>query len=157
MSGLVVLVADLLVAILLVATILSSWRLSRRIALMKADEGSMRATIAELVTASAAAERAVAGLKATLAECDRDLAERIELAHRQTQDLGRAMSAGEKVMVSLERVFDSTRRAVSASPPPAAIPPEPDVPRGSGALQSALAAAQAVAERSARRLESRAA
>ena len=155
MSTLVVVSADLLVAVLLVATILSSWRLSRRIARLKADEEAMRTTIAELVSASTAAERAVAALRTTLADCDRDLGERIEMAHRQSQDLDRAMNAGEKVMGALERVFDTTRRAVNANPVPAA--PEPEAPRGGGALQAALAAAQAVAERSARRLESRAA
>ena len=52
MSTALVIVADVLVAILLVATIMSSVRLSRRIAGMKADEPAMRATIAELVAAT---------------------------------------------------------------------------------------------------------
>ncbi len=155
MNGFVVLVADLLVGILLVATIISSVRLSRRIARLKADEAAMRAIVAELVSATDGAERAVAGLRATIAECDRDLADRIEVARRHTQDLGRAMEAGEKVMGGLERVFDTTRRALQANPLPSAA--EPEETRGASALQAALAAAQAVADRSARRLESRAA
>ena len=155
MNGFVVIAADLLVGILLVATIVSSVRLSRRITRLKADEAAMRAVVAELVSATDGAERAVAGLRATIAECDRDLAERIERAQRQVQDLGRAMEAGEKVMGGLERVFDTTRRALQANPVPA--PAEPEDARGAGSLQSALAAAQALAERSARRLESRAA
>ncbi len=155
MNGFVVLVADLLVGVLLVATIISSVRLSRRIARLKADEAAMRAIVAELVSATDGAERAVAGLRATIAECDRDLADRIEVARRHTQDLGRAMEAGEKVMGGLERVFDTTRRALQANPLPTAM--EPEDTRGASALQAALAAAQAVADRSARRLESRAA
>ena len=155
MNNLVVLVADVLVGILLVATIVSSLRLSRRIARLKADEAAMRATIGELMAATEAAERAVAGLRTTLAECDRDLADRIDVAQRQAEALGRASAAGEKVMGRLDRVFDATRRALqSHQPPPAA---QPDGERGAGTLQAALAAAKAVADRSARRLESRAA
>ena len=45
MSLLVTLVADVLVAVLLVATIVSSVRLSRRIAKLKADETALRQTI----------------------------------------------------------------------------------------------------------------
>lgn len=82
MSLLVTLVADVLVAVLLVATIVSSVRLSRRIAKLKADETALRQTIGDLVTASATAERAIIGLRATLDECDRTLAERLGTAER---------------------------------------------------------------------------
>ena len=74
--------ADILVAILLVATIASSVRLSRRISRLKADEAALRTTIGDLVVASATAERAIAGLRATLDECDRTLAERLGTAER---------------------------------------------------------------------------
>ena len=155
MNGFVVLAADLLVGILLVATIISSVRLSRRITRLKTDESAMRSVVAELVAATDGAERAVAGLRAALAECDRDLADRMEMARQQTQDLGRAMEAGEKVMGGLERVFDTTRRALQANPLPNV--PEAEEPHGGGALQAVLKAAQTLADRSARRLESRAA
>ena len=155
MTGFVVLAADLLVGILLVATIISSVRLSRRITRLKTDESAMRSVVAELVAATDGAERAVAGLRAALAECDRDLAHHMEMARQQTQDLGRAMEAGEKVMGGLERVFDTTRRALQANPVPNA--PEVEDPHAGGALQAVLKAAQTLADRSARRLESRAA
>ena len=155
MNSTVVLLAEALVAVLLVATIISSVRLSRRIARLKADEAAMRATIGELLAATEAAERAVAGLRTTLAECDRDLADRIEVAQRQVQELGRASAAGEKVMGRLDRVFDATRRALHSHQGPPIAPAHDE--RGSPALQAAVAAAQAVADRSARRLESRAA
>jgi hypothetical protein len=155
MNGWVVLTADLLVGILLVATILSSVKLSRRITRLKADEASMRATIAELVAASDSAERAVAGLRSTLVECDRDLADRIEIAHRQAQELSRATAASEKIIGGLDRVFETTRRALETHPLGGS--PEPEREPGLSTLQATLAAAQAVAERSSRRLESRAA
>ena len=156
MSGYLVFMADVLVALLLVATILSSVRLSRRIANLKADEAAMRATIGELLAASDAAERAVAGLRTTVAECDRDLAERIEMAHRHAQDLGKVINAGEKVMGGIEHIVETTRRLAQAAPKPALME-EPEPPRAGSALRAALAAAQAVADRSARRVESRAA
>lgn len=155
MNGIVVVAADILVGILLVATIISSVKLSRRITRLKADESAMRATIGELVAATDAAERAVAGLRTTLAECDRDLSDRIDLAQRQSLELGRAMEAGERVVGRIERVFDATRRALHANPPP--VGSQPDEARASSGLQAAIAAAQAVADRSARRVESRAA
>jgi hypothetical protein len=155
MNAWVVLTADLLVGILLVATILSSVKLSRRIVRLKADEASMRATIAELVSASDSAERAVAGLRSTLVECDRDLADRIEIAHRQAHELSQATAASEKVMSGLDRLFETTRRAIETRS--LAGSPEPAREPGLNSLQATLAAAQAVAERSSRRLESRAA
>ncbi|HEX8417464.1 MAG TPA: DUF6468 domain-containing protein, partial [Methylobacterium sp.] len=87
MSLLVTLVADVLVAVLLVATIVSSVGLSRRIAKLKADEVALRQTIGDLVVASATAERAISGLRATLDECDRTLAERLGTAERYAADL----------------------------------------------------------------------
>jgi hypothetical protein len=65
------------------------------------------------------------------------------------------MEAGERVVGRIERVFDATRRALHANPPPVA--PQSDEARPSSGLQAAIAAAQAVADRSARRVESRAA
>ena len=82
MSLIVTLAADILVAILLVATIVSSVRLSRRITKLKADEAALRQTIGDLVMASSTAERAIVGLRATLDECDRTLADRLSTAER---------------------------------------------------------------------------
>ena len=59
-----------LVAILLMLTVGYCMLLNRRLKLLKADEQSLRATISELVTATEIAERAIAGLKVTVHECD---------------------------------------------------------------------------------------
>ena len=61
------------VAILLVLTIGYCMLLNRRLKLLKSDEHSLRATISELVTATDIAERAIAGLKLTVEECEVDL------------------------------------------------------------------------------------
>lgn len=156
MSSGFLLIADALVAVLLIVTIATSVRLSRRISTLRSDEQSMRSTIGDLMAATDSAERAVAGLRTTLGECDRALVERIGIAERQTEKLTKAIQAGESVMGGIGHIVDSTRRAVQAHgrgrPPPATA--EPDAGR---ALRSALAAAQAVADRSARRIEGRAA
>lgn len=156
MSGVLSFAADIMVAVLLVATIVTSVRLSRRIARLKADESSMRKTIADLVAATDSAERAVTGLRTTLLECDRALADRIGVAERQAEGLARTIKAGEAVMGGIGHIVDSTRRAVLS--PGRALPEPVRAEGGSGsALKHALAAAQAVADRASRRVGSRAA
>ena len=146
MSTALVIAADLLVAVLLVATIASSVRLSRRISGMKSDEAAMRSTIAELVSATETAERAVGGLRSSLSECDRNLVEKLGTAERYNKDLDRAVAAGESVLGRIEGIVEAMRRGV-ASPSGRA---EPAAGPGSDALKTVIASAQAVAERSAR-------
>lgn len=176
MSLLVTLSADILVAILLIATIVSSVRLSRRISRMKADEAGMRQTIGDLVVASATAERAVAGLRATLDECDRTLADRLATAERYAADLSAHVAAGETVIGRISAIVaqaggahgDVARPAprfadVSAHKGPQAVKPQtripaevPTSPNGER-LGAAAAAALAMSERALERLRSKAA
>lgn len=104
MSLLVTLIADALVATLLVATIVTSVRLSRRITRLKADESAMRQTIGDLVVASATAERAITGLRAALDECDRGLTERLEAAGRSAIELAQQVEAGDRVVARIARI-----------------------------------------------------
>ena len=69
-------------AILLIITIGYCMLLNRRLKLLKSDEQSLKATISELVTATEIAERAIAGLKETVRECDTTLGERLRGAER---------------------------------------------------------------------------
>lgn len=152
MNSIFAFAADLLVAILLVATIATSVRLSRRIAHLKADEAALRTTISDLMAASETAERAIGGLRATLGECDRTLAERLRAAERYGTDLADQVSAGEAIMTRIARIAETSRRAVEATEPAS------DCAAGTGDnLKAAVLAARAVAERSAQRRESRAA
>jgi len=151
MSPFVTLLADLLVAVLLCATIVSSVRLSQRITRLKADESAMRQTIAELVQASETAERAIAGLRTTLGDCDRTLTERLRTAERYAADLAEQVAAGETVMSRIARIVESSRAVAAAEPAASAKGPNDD------RLGAAADAAQKLAERAARRLEGRAA
>jgi hypothetical protein len=151
MSPFVSIAANGLVAVLLAATIVTSVRLSRRITRLKADEASLRQTIGELVQASETAERAIAGLRTTLSECDRTLADRLRTAERYAADLAEQVAAGNQVMARIAQIVESSRPAAAARPDPE---PQPEVQQGAHGerLSAAAAAAQALADRAAKRL-----
>lgn len=172
MSATLMLLADVLVAGLLVACMVTCARLGRRIARLQADEASMRRTIGELVSATENAERAIAGLRNTLGECDRTLGERLRVAERYAADLASQVEAGESVMGRIMQAVDASRRAVAAErepvprpaprpapvprPEPVAAPPprrEPAPPPETPAVSQRIsAAAELIAERAVRRL-----
>lgn len=173
MSLLVTLAADVLVAILLVASIVSSVRLSRRITKLKADEAALRQTIGDLVMASSTAERAIVGLRATLDECDRTLTERLGTAERYATDLAAHVEAGETVIARIASIVSQAapgRAPLRATAPeiverrdpaeivvaPLRAAPAPASPNGER-LGVAAAAALAMSERALGRLRSKAA
>lgn len=130
MTSFLMLIAEVLVAILLVATVVTSVRLSRRITRMQADETAMRATVVELMKATETAERAIAGLRTTLGDCEKTLADRLRVAERYASDLAEQVEAGESVMNRMMSIVDSSRQAVGApQPQPQAIAPETIVQR----------------------------
>jgi Domain of unknown function (DUF6468) len=157
MSQFITIAADLLVAVLLAATIVTSVRLSRRITRLKADETAMRKTIGELMMATETAERAIAGLRTTLGDCDRTLAERLRTAERYAADLSEQVEAGNQVMSRIAQIVASTRQVAAAQPEAVPVVPEPAKSHHSDRLSAAAAAARALSERAARRLESAAA
>jgi hypothetical protein len=128
------LIIEIFVAILLMLTIGYCMMLNRRLKMLKADEGALRVTIAELVTATEIAERAIAGLKVTARECDLGLGERLNRAERLSADLDRKLATGKDVLSHLSQIAVAGRR-----------PEESSEPRGDA--QAIAAAAQAFAER----------
>ncbi|HEV7335961.1 MULTISPECIES: DUF6468 domain-containing protein [Bosea] len=145
------LIADALVACLLVATIITCYVLAKRIERLKADESSMRQTIGALIAATDTAERAIAGLKLTLGDCDRTLAERLRTAERYAADLAAQIEAGQGVMDRITQIVGAaTLVAPKAEPQPAE---KPAISR----MASAADAAAAIRARAARRLEGQAA
>jgi Domain of unknown function (DUF6468) len=125
-----------LVAILLLLTIAYCVILNNRLKRLKADEQSLKATIAELITATEIAERAVAGLKTTAHECDSTLGERLRGADRCCAELNQQIKAGDALMKRLSRIVAAARPGEAAPEPVAA--PDP---------KAVAAAAQAFAER----------
>ena len=128
-----------MVSILLLLTILYCVRLNKQLRLLKADEQTLRATISELITATEIAERAIAGLKATMREGEQSLAARLQRAETLTADIERQLAAGEELLARLTRI-------VGAAQPPASEPPAAHDPK------AVAAAAQAFAERANARL-----
>ncbi|HVV60437.1 MAG TPA: DUF6468 domain-containing protein [Pseudolabrys sp.] len=98
-----------MVSILLLLTILYCVRLNKQLRLLKADEKSLRATIAELITATEIAERAIGGLKSTMREAEQPLAARLEDAERLTSDLSRQLMAGEELLSRFARLVAAAR------------------------------------------------
>jgi hypothetical protein len=107
-----------LVAILLMLTVNYCMLLNRRLKLLKADEMSLRATISELITATEIAERAIAGLKITVHECDIGLGERLSRAEAVSTDLDRKLTVGKDVLNRLSQIAAAARPAHEPAPPP---------------------------------------
>lgn len=110
-----------LVAVLLVLTIGYCMLLDKRLKRLRADEANLRATISELLTATEIAERAIVGLKETASDCDKTLAHRLREAEFFSQEIGRELGEGEKLLNRIIRITEAAR-AVPDAPAPA---PEP--------------------------------
>jgi len=132
-----------LVSILLLLTILYCIRLNEQLKRLKADGTSMQQIIAELITATESAERAIAGLKATVREADETLGERLKLAEHYSDEMRRNAAAGAEVLNRLSKIAGA--RLMGTEPEEEQSPP-PDA-------KSIVAAAQAFAERTRARVK----
>ena len=136
-----------LVSILLLLTILYCTRLNEQLKRLKADGTSMQQTITELIAATESAERAIAGLKATVREADETLGERLKAAERYSIEMKQSATAGAEV---LDRLTQIAGARLMGTEPEAEQAPPPDT-------KSIVAAAQAFAERTRARVKSLAA
>jgi len=132
-----------LVAILLLLTILYCIRLNEQLKRLKADGTSMQQTITELITATESAERAIAGLKATVREADETLGERLKAAERYSIEMKQSATAGAEV---LDRLTQIAGARLTAVPEEEEQEPPPDT-------KSIVAAAQAFAARTRARVK----
>lgn len=146
------LVIESLVAVLLLLTIGYCMLLNRRLKRLRADEQSMRAMIAELITATEIAERAIGGLKVTVRECDENLGAQLTAGTALSVKLNKQVTAGEAILNRLTQIALAARPAATEMPV-AIETPEPVAPVQSAAAQNLsnakalLAAAQAFSER----------
>ena len=131
------LVIESLVAILLLLTICFCVVLNGRLKKLKADEHALKATISELITATEIAERAIAGLKMTVRDCDQNLSERLRLGESLARELGSKIETGHGVLVQLAQI------ALAARPAAEIVAPKPP-------LHDAQATAQATSAFAAR-------
>jgi chromosome segregation ATPase len=137
MSHLFGVAIESLVAILLLLTIGYCMLLNKRLKRLKADEHSLKATIAELITATEIAERAIGGLKHTVRDVNENLGNQLTSAAQLSQQLKGQLAEGESVFRRLSKI------AVAAKP---ALAPAPEAPKVSTA-KAVAAAAQAFSER----------
>jgi hypothetical protein len=135
-----------LVTILLMLTIGYCMLLNKRLKRLKADEHSLKATIAELITATEIAERAIGGLKHTVRDVNENLGNRLAAATEMTEQLKKQLGECDHVVRRLSRITSAARPSTpAAAPEPAAAPP-PAAATVSNAKVVA-AAAQAFSER----------
>ena len=134
------LMIESLVAVLLLLTITFCIVLNGRLKKLKADEQALKGTISELITATEIAERAIAGLKMTVRDCDQNLSERLRAGDALAGELGRQLDGGRQVLAQLAQITLAARSPQSV--------PTPDAPQVS--LPDAQATAQAAAAFAAR-------
>ena len=138
-------VIESLVAILLVVTIAYCMLLNKRLKRLKADEHSLKATIAELITATEIAERAIGGLKHTVRDVNENLGSKLTAATEMSEQLRKQLGECDNVVRRLSRITSAARPPTPAAPPPEpASVPDPAPVSNAKAL---AAAAQAFSER----------
>ena len=130
-------VIESLVAVLLVLTIGYCMLLNKRLKRLKADEHSLKATIAELITATEIAERAIGGLKHTVRDVNENLGNQLTAATQMSAHLKDMLAEGDGVVRRLSRI------AIAARSPSEAAPTEPNLPTA----KAVAAAAEAFSER----------
>jgi chromosome segregation ATPase len=133
-----------MVSILLLLTILYCVRLNKQLRLLKADEQTLRVTIAELLTATESAERAIGGLRSTMHDGEQSLSERLERMEQISGELDEKLAAGEELLTRISRIASAARGGGAAE---TAVPD----------ANAVAAAAQAFAARAQARLGGRAA
>jgi hypothetical protein len=104
-----------LVAILLMLTIGYCMLLNTRLKRLKADEHSLKATIAELITATEIAERAIGGLKHTVRDVNENLGNQLTSASQMSLQLKKQLAEGDNVLRRLSKIAVAARPAPSRS------------------------------------------
>ncbi|NPV25752.1 DUF6468 domain-containing protein [Bradyrhizobium aeschynomenes] len=145
------LIIESLVAVLLVLTIGYCMLLNSRLKRLKADEHSLKAVIAELITATEIAERAIGGLKLAVRDVNDNLGNQLAAATQMSDQLRKQLAESDGVVRRLSRIASAARPITSpdAVPEPAAAPASAAMAepvRVSGA-KAVAAAAQAFSER----------
>ena len=130
-------IIESLVAILLMLTIGYCMLLNARLKRLKADEHSLKATIAELITATEIAERAIGGLKHTVRDVNENLGSQLNAATEMSSQLKKQLGECDSVVRRLSRITSAAR---PSEPEPVAPPPVSNA-------KAVAAAAQAFSDR----------
>ncbi len=151
MINVIPLTIESLVALLLLLTIVYCVRLNAQLTRLRASEAAMKEVIADLTMATDRADRAIAGLKATVQEADQNLGERLRVAERFCADMTKQTEAGGDVLNRLMQIA-SVRSALKGDGTPV-----PEQKLAAPDVNAIMAAARAFAERARARVKDRAA
>jgi hypothetical protein len=91
--------------------------LNKRLKRLKADEHSLKATIAELITATEIAERAIGGLKHTVRDVNENLGNQLTSAIQMSEQLKKQLAEGDNVVRRLSKIAAAARPAEPAAAP----------------------------------------
>ena len=113
-----------LVIVLLSATIVYCYILSGKLKSLKLEENALRSTIAELMTATELAERAINGLKVTAHENQKNLGLHVREAERLNVELRANLSEGEDLVLRIAAITQagSVNKPLPAQRRPVARP-----------------------------------
>jgi ABC-type transporter Mla subunit MlaD len=100
---------EALVSVLLLVTIGYCMLLNARLKRLRADEHSLKAVIAELVTATEIAERAIGGLKHTVRDVNEHLGDQLASAAQMSEQLKRQLAEGDHVVRRLSKIAIAAR------------------------------------------------
>lgn len=151
---------EILVSILLAATISYCITLDKRLKQLRLDEQAMRKTVTDLAIATDNAERAIGTLKNAVLEANSSLAERIDTAERFAADLSINVKAGEDIIDRVRQIVETSRKLAASQAVAQQRAENADVILENGALpeggaNTRLAAAAVAAERLAMRARAR--
>ena len=104
-----------MVAALLMLTIGYCMLLNKRLKRLKADESSLKATIAELITATEVAERAIAGLRHTVRDVNENLGAQLAAATQLSQHMKKQLAEGDGVIRRISKIALAARPASEAT------------------------------------------
>ena len=113
------LMIETLVAILLLLTIGYCMLLNKRLQRLKADEHSLKAVIAELITATEIAERAIGGLKHAVRDVNEDLGSQLASATQMSEQLRHQLGEADNVVRRLTKIAIAARPQAASDIEPA--------------------------------------
>jgi hypothetical protein len=147
-------IIESLVAVLLVLTIAYCMLLNARLKRLKSDEHSLKAVIAELITATEIAERAIGGLKLAVRDVNENLGNQMSAATQMSDQLKKQLIEGDNVVRRLSKIATAARplsAALEAEPAPIVVstpaPAPAPAPAPVTGARAVAAAAQAFSER----------
>ncbi|MBR0718612.1 DUF6468 domain-containing protein [Bradyrhizobium liaoningense] len=132
---------EMLVAVLLMLTIGYCILLNKRLTRLKADEHSLKAVIAELITATEIAERAIGGLKLAVRDVNENLGSQLSAATQMSEQLYRQLGEADNVVRRLSKITLAARPVTHPETVAAAPVAKPS------AAKAVAAAAEAFSER----------